>query len=151
MNPTIIKELMTDFASEVYETIEGKHPRFLIEEWEDKIRLSDKFFANTLSPNETVLVATWANIDGLSIEDFCAKITAEALSYANLRMNLSVLYKTSLQQVLTATPEALVPSLMGIIGQAQNAMVVFANGDEKLQEELLNLLADMTAGIQDNL
>ena len=151
MNPDIIEELMTDFASEVYEKIEGKYPRFLVEEWLDQIRLSDKFFAKTLSPGEMRLVVTWATIEELSPEEFCTKTAEEALLYANLRMNLSMLYKTSLNQVLTSAPENLLANLTGIIGQAQGAMVAFANGDEELQEELLSLLSTMTAGIQENI
>ena len=45
----IALELMTDFAEEVYEILEGKYPRFVVEEWKDKVFISRSYIHGVLS------------------------------------------------------------------------------------------------------
>ena len=142
-------ELMTDFAEEVYETLEGKYPRFIVEEWKDKVFLSRQFKLGTVTATETEILTQWAFIEGVSIDEFTQNCIDSSIEFMQMRQSLATLYKGSLQAAHTATPDQLPTVIQGIIVNAQVAMVAFARGDDEIENALMDSLANLTQGFTD--
>ena len=145
----LAQELMTDFASEVYEIVEGSHPKFLVEEWKDKIELSRLTLDGRTTTQDDVFVAQWATLEGLSVENFINKTLEEQAKYIGMRQALANLYKSSLHAAMTSTPEALPATFGGIVQNATGAMKLFANGDEVMEARLMETLGTMVKALNE--
>jgi len=145
----IALELMTDFAEEVYEIMEGKYPRFLVEEWRDKVFLSRSYIRGSVSTVEMEMLNQWALIDKVSVDQFVQNSINSSIEFMQMRQSLATLYKGSLQAAATATPDQLPTVIQGIIANAEVAMTAFAKGDVEIEKALMSSLANLTQGFTD--
>lgn len=145
----IAKDLMVDFSNEVYETFEGSHPKFLVSEWEDKIKLCRLKSKSATIQAEDEIIQLWAAIESSSVEDFVTMTIAQDLKYIKMRQGLSKLFKSSLLAASTAEPENLPLVFQSILQNAAEMLKVFANGDEVMLERLMSILNTMASALQE--
>lgn len=148
LNIDIIKELMTEFCSEVYEALKGQYPDFIIDDWKRQVEIAN-MLKNGLGDTEalTTFAMPWVMIgQHVTPIDWMNHVVATDLKLAKTQQALAGLYMTSLHKVgvgLATTPTEMPRIFQEVIVTTQQTLIVFAQGDKDLEENLLGMLNAM--------
>ncbi len=158
INLSVTKQLMTDFVNDVYDALEGQFPRFLVEEWKDKVTYCRAYAEGYRNEEATDIIKVWNATNNaetgkdLSLSQYVDSIVLEAREYVKMRQLLANIYKTSLREVgiTMATDPTNVPEvLFEIISNVQKSLKVLANGDAELEQQLQGLLFEMSEKLEE--
>lgn len=144
----IVNELMVDFSNGVYETLERQQPRFLVEEFEASVRMCRAIASSQALPHEIELISSLASESQVDLMTYVNDRITLAAKFDTLKVRLGQLYRGAAIRVATSSEAE--TDIIQIISETRAAMELFADGDEIIKQQLLNLLDELTQGIVDN-
>ena len=153
INLKLVNELMVDFSNGVYEIIEDQQPRFLVEEFQTTVQMCRAIALGQALPHELELITSLADDVQSDVMTYVNDRLTLAAKFDTLKIKLGQLYRGAAYRVtnVSEAEEDIEMSLIQIISEARGAMKLFADGNEILEQKLLNLLDELTQGVVEGL
>lgn len=158
INIQIANELMVEFGNSVYEILESRYPRFLRQEWADKVSYSRLLLSGNADQEDLDVVQSWVDFENsvrspenaLTAIVYAHGIILENREFVKMRQALSAHYKLSAQLVATTAStdfDALPGVLTGVIDKTRGLMVVLSKGDQEVMLRLSDALEEMQVAL----